>query len=112
MTNPIDEAAVLAEMTVKLEAEGMAASEAPMASTIAGRIAEAQAEQTIREGRDVCADGPWHALQQPASLAYLRELVQMARESGMTYIRTGNLEMKFDTDARKPAATGDNRTTF
>ena len=60
---------------------------------------------------DNCTYPEWIAQQQPASLAYLRELIQLARDSGMTHIRTGNLEMKFDPDARK-AAPGDKRTTF
>lgn len=119
MTEAIDESAVLAEMVAKLEAEGLAESATgtlpsgpglrALSATVAGRLEGVRAEEAMDRGES--DDDVWRLSQQPASLVYLRELVQLARDSGMTHIRTGNLEMKFDPDARK-ATPGDKRTTF
>jgi hypothetical protein len=103
---PIDENAVLAEMATKLEADGLAASDR-LAQQFVARKEDQREPKGIEPGTPydtTCTYPEWMAQQQPAPLAYLRELVQLARESGMTHIRTGNLEMKFDPDARKTAA--------
>jgi hypothetical protein len=126
MTDPEVESAVLAEMAAKLEAEGLKDSAymselwqekmrenevmkhwLPIQGDMSYGKAPASEPKGVEPGTPydtTCTYPEWMAQQQPAPLAYLRELVQLARESGMTHIRTGNLEMKFDPDARKTAA--------
>jgi hypothetical protein len=115
MTETIDENAAVKEIAKALEAEGLEASDNPFPPGVPVDPCTQQREGwgEADKGRVERVDEPtreWMLSQAPAPLPYLRELVQLARESGMTFIRTGNLEIKFDPDHRKPEQQGERQS--
>jgi hypothetical protein len=107
----IDENAAVAKMIEQLEAEGMAQSEDVV------RIAPSpglQAMAAEARARDVIEYPAEAATWQPIPIADLRERIAVCKEAWVSRYRDGNIEIVFDTDARRSALvpSGGRTTAF
>lgn len=107
-TKPIDEDAILAQMKTALEAEGMAASESPFPPGVKLDPCTAPTAPAAPPSQQPTDFPGLH----PVSIEYLREVVALAAQAGITHLRTGSLEIRFDPDARKVAPRPIDRQQF
>ena len=97
-TQPIDENTILAQMKAALEAEGMAASESPFPPGVKLDPCTSPTTPAAPPSQQPTDFPGLH----PVPIGYLREVVALAAQAGITHLRTGSLEIRFDPDARNP----------